>query len=500
MNGTDINLSAYNAQSPQNSAAPFTPISMPEPNIPAVEAMPPPPTVPAQLSVIYLTPLYLNPKSDGTTGMFHDSEYDEFEVKKGPLDCSEELAAVGGWEPLTHPEGALFFYQPYKRVFTDADVRDPDTAVKIDQAVKMAYEEVRRANVPLDPSVELALELIVEEDVEYWGYYLADHERRVIFWFEDHKSFSLMHNVRGAKRKSHVKYALESQYWRHIELFPNKRFLPEGVGVELKELVLLAHADLLKGESFPDAGGSIYETSLRSKVCEPGARLDLDRSLYGEYNARSKEILRVMNVVLFGSLDTHSRAIHRIWVDGTIVQSRWKNFIDRLATEWNTYAIFSTVVLAVNISFLAVPSVAGQTSAILLTYLSTICTIGSLVVTLCLVGPVNDSLRGSAADMASFMVGTSRSMLGLESLALMLSTPPALLMWSMIFFAAALSVVIFGTSSIGALSIACPVWAAVFVFATWPALAANDINISHLRIWIIEQVLPQAGVPIISHV
>ncbi|KAG1737402.1 hypothetical protein EDB19DRAFT_955204 [Suillus lakei] len=463
--GTNVQMpipEPYDTQSPQNSAAP---VSMPEPNIPVVMAMPPPPAAPAQTFVINLTPIVPEPqvrRYDRHVPV--DSVYDEFEVKKGPLDCSEELAAVGGWEPLTHPEGALFFYQPYKRVFTDADVRDPDTVVKIDQAVEMAYEEARRANVPLDPSVELALELIVEEDVEYWGYYLADHERRVIFWFEDYKSFDLMNNVRGVKRKSHVKYALDSQYWRHIELFPNRRVLPEDIVVTLKEVVMHAHAenitsetclapfapnevasmlglvDLLKDSTNKEREHSVWIAArLMRLFCnakfvnfcgQPGARLDVDQSLYGEYDTRSKKIiLRVMNVILFGSPDAQSRAIHRIWVDETIVQPRWKDFIDRITTEWNGYTIFSTVMLAVDISFLAVPAVATQTPAVVLAYLSSLCAMGSLVVSLILAGQVNNSRRGSAAAVASFMVGMSRSMLGLESLALMLSLPFALLIW-----------------------------------------------------------------------
>lgn len=47
-----------------------------------------------------------------------------------------------------------------------------------------------------------------------------------------------------------------------------------------------------------------------------------------------------MNVFLFGSFDAQSKAIHRIWVDETMVHPRWKNFIDRLTTEWNGYTIY----------------------------------------------------------------------------------------------------------------------------------------------------------------
>lgn len=275
----NISVTAHDTQSPGSSAVPLPPIPMPEPSIPVTVAMSPPPTTPGQIVDIFLTPIVPEPQVKRYERHIPiNSEYKPFEVKKGPLDCSEELAAVDGWEPLTHPEGALFFYQPDKRVFTDANVRDSITAVKINKAVVTAYEGMRRADIHLDSSVELVLELIVERDKEYLGYYFADHKRRIIFWFEDYNFFDLVNNVRGVERKSHIKYALDSQYWRHVELFPNKRVLPEDIVITLKEIVMHAHAenitsetclapfapsevasmlglvDHLKGESYPDAG------------------------------------------------------------------------------------------------------------------------------------------------------------------------------------------------------------------------------------------------------
>jgi hypothetical protein len=57
--------------------------------------------------------------------------------------------------------------------------------------------------------------------------------------------------------------------------------------------------------------------------------------------------------------------------------------------------------LAVDISFLAVPSVQGQTAAILVAYLSTFCAMGSLVVSLVLAGQVNDTRRNNAEGVVS---------------------------------------------------------------------------------------------------
>jgi hypothetical protein len=71
------------------------------------------------------------------------------------------------------------------------------------EAVKQAYEEARKANT-FHASVELTLERVEVDGEEKWGYYFADHDRRVIFWLEPHTSRDLLDNVRGVKRKSHV--------------------------------------------------------------------------------------------------------------------------------------------------------------------------------------------------------------------------------------------------------------------------------------------------------
>ncbi|KAG1859589.1 hypothetical protein DFJ58DRAFT_682285 [Suillus subalutaceus] len=527
------NDAVFNTDSPKNSSVPSTrrPSFASEPSIPEVDIATPQRLVaPGQTFDIILTPITPEQVNRYHRNVRVKDEFKAFLVEKGPLDCSEELAPVAGWEPLTQPEGALIFYQSHKRVLTDANVRNPETTVKIDKAVEKAYEEARNANIPLDPSVELGLELIVENDEEMWGYYFVDHERRVIFWFED---YLLMNNVRGVERKSHIKYALEYHYWAHIELFPNKRSLPEDIVVELKELVLFAQADsitsptsltrftsdqiasilslvdLLTSKSIPDAGSSliVFSASANNKrehsvwtvarfmgdfcntkflnFCgQPGARLDVDQSLYGESDASSKNMLfRAMNVILFGSPDAQSRAFHKILVDLDIVEARWKQYMDKLNSDWNGYTIFSTVMLAVDISFLSVPSVQTQTPAILLSYMSTLCAMGSLVVTLLLVGQVNKSLR-DPRESVSFLLGMSRSVLGFESFPLMLSLPFGLLIWGIVFFAAALSVVIFRTSGIVIISIAYPVWVAIVILAMWPVLAANRIHVgSLLRDW-----------------
>ncbi|KAG1866060.1 hypothetical protein F4604DRAFT_1956841 [Suillus subluteus] len=518
-------------------------ISMPEPSTTTSIVTPSHPVAPGQS----FDSITLTPSTPGQIKRYDrielQGDYAVYVVPKGPLDCSEELALVSGWEPLTHPEGALFFYHSHKRVFTDADIRASGMVDNIGKAVEKAYKEVENAGIKFRSSVELVLEPM-EGDREEWGYYFADHDSRVIFWFEAHQSGDLIGNVRGVKCGDHIRYALESQYWLHVELYPNKRSLPKDVVVRLREIVMYTQADNITSDTSLAPFSSEEVASMLSlmdplmnsadiedeyahehsvwivgkpehrrpvdyliflrlsarfmgEFCnvkfvnfcgQPGARLNADKSLYGDPNTRSNNILRVINFMLFGSPNAYNKAVQKIWVDSTIVQPRWMNFINRLNSEWNGYTIFSTVMLAVDISFLAVPSVQTQDAAILVSYMSTLCAMGSLVVSLVLAGQVNDSRRDSAKSVASFMERMSSSVLGLESLALMLSLPYALLIWGMVFFAAALSIVIFNTSGVVTISIISPIWVAIFILATWPVLASNDVHISGLLPWITKQI------------
>ncbi|KAG2751104.1 hypothetical protein P692DRAFT_201864061 [Suillus brevipes Sb2] len=119
---------------------------MPEPSTTTNIAPPPHPVVPVQSS----DSITLIPATPGQIKRYDridfQGDYAVYEVPKGPLDCSEELQALAsGLEPLTNPEGALFFYHSHKRVFTDADIRTSGMVANIGKAVEKAYQEVGNA-------------------------------------------------------------------------------------------------------------------------------------------------------------------------------------------------------------------------------------------------------------------------------------------------------------------------------------------------------------------
>ncbi|OAX38941.1 hypothetical protein K503DRAFT_662064, partial [Rhizopogon vinicolor AM-OR11-026] len=92
----------------------------------------------------------------------------------------------------------------------------------------------------------------------------------------------------------------------------------------------------------------------------------------------------------------------------------------------------STVMLAVDVSFLAVPNVnisTSQSVGIIATYLSIIFITGSLIVSL-LLARQNQRYGSESADRAvKFLIDVTGSYFGMKALATIHSLPYAMLMW-----------------------------------------------------------------------
>ncbi|KAF9235395.1 hypothetical protein BU15DRAFT_27402, partial [Melanogaster broomeanus] len=396
------------------------------------------------------------------------------------------------WLPLTHPEGALYFYHIQQRIFTDADIREPEIEQKITSYADKLRLWARHRLVDSDSTdIELALELYNDENSKtHCRYYYVDHQKRVLFWA--HRFNLPTENVKGVRDLSHVKYAVEAEYWLHCELFPNLRYLPKQAPASQNHLAgvvadssftevftsdtslspfgkeeISAISSLLDNiqsmermsvflifsliqisrwpEGFPPG---LTKVKFVNWYGQPTARLDADQSIYATTSSHQRVslLLRMLNPFLFRSPEAHLRTIRRMWVDEMVVQPRWKNFIDLLNKEWNQFTIFATVILAVDVSFLAVPGVLNtpsqstsatslsQSPAAIGVFLSTLCAVGSLLVSVILSGQVNNQSRDSAEGVAHFMTGMTDSMLKRDSLAILHSLPFALLLWGYVAF------------------------------------------------------------------
>ncbi|KAF9219938.1 hypothetical protein BS17DRAFT_362768 [Gyrodon lividus] len=358
----------------------------------------------------------------------------------------------------------------------------------------MLFGMTTAANIELSKDTELVIELEGIRKERAALYYFVDHQHRLLFWVHEFEHKKLLGHIKGVQNKSHIKHRLETQYWTHCELYPHGRPIAQEDLESLKGTLIHANAEAITSDTSlapfdVDELGRMLDLVDRmqegAKEGQPemvwviarlmrmfshakfvnfygqiGARLNADKSVYAEpeEDSRASRLLDVFDLVLFGSASAHFKALKGIWVDHTVNFPRWKGFINKLLAEWNSFTIYSTVMLAVD-----------EQAAVIAIYLSLICIVGSLIVSVLLVGQVRGQEGESAKGAADFMKRMTQSMLGLEALAIMQSVPYALLIWGMLFFVLALGFVIFGSPHRATtIAIVSPGWVVITFLSMWP--------------------------------
>ncbi|TFK35304.1 hypothetical protein BDQ12DRAFT_655674 [Crucibulum laeve] len=312
------------------------------------------------------------------------------------------------------------------------------------------------------------------------GYYCVHHPTRTIFWLEEFKlnGKNVFERTCGVEALSQAKNAVEAQYWKHIELYPNDRCLSQEIVDEIRETILHSRAEMLTSSTsitpftedelkdmLPLLGmlqgifgiymtcklqiARFLHTFVRSRFFnfygQFGARLDNDQALYQDSDQCDAKLTRIftgLSYALFRAPNVHLRTLQRVWVNNQITQVSWRPFIKQLNTEWAELILNSTVIMTANVAFLAIPGVttanSPSTIAQIFSYASTVASIGAIVIGLLLVRQNRTKGIDDANEALSFMTALLNTNFGKEALAIMYSLPYALLIWGMVFFVAAL--------------------------------------------------------------
>ncbi|KAG2151603.1 uncharacterized protein EDB93DRAFT_1274012 [Suillus bovinus] len=406
------------------------------------------------------------------------------------------------WAPLVHPEGALYYYDSARRIYTDADLSKPSTLHAIEAFADQLYNDAQtNSNIDITSKTELVIEDIDENTC---GYYFVEQDTRCIFWLERFDAETLFENIRRVRNMGHIKYAIEAQYCyscgfdttqttsrTHCELFPHENRVTPVALEELKQMIMHAAAVTITSvtcvapfekdelEKMLDLVMNIEGTldgqfahtrcvvarfmsefSAQSKTLlafanitvvkakffnfcgQPGARLDSDQTIYFKDHDHRSLLFIVASFLLFGVPRTHQADLKMIWVDRIINRVLWDQFIDKLNDEWTGLALSATVILNANIAFLAIPSV--QDTAGLLSYMSVVCSIAVVLLVLLL---VRQNQKRDCERAVSLLTYVEQSFFGTEALAITYSLPYGLLMWALLYFAAGFGNLVFKTES-----------------------------------------------------
>ncbi|GLB42358.1 putative expressed protein [Lyophyllum shimeji] len=409
-----------------------------------------------------------------------------------------------GWTPFFHPEGALYFCHEEKRIFTDANLYEPDMLSQILADIGTIEEFFRVHNMRRAANVDLVLELRrVDGQIETF-YYMVDHSKRCIFFVDEFNASDLpiWDELQGTSSPTHVKHEIETQYWYHCRLYPNSLELTHDIVNELRDVVIHSMGDqiisttstvpysvddLQKMLTLANSIKQDVDNKFQGSTCvvatlmyvfvrerfynfhgQPGARMGYDQSVYGTGRNKRSWLVLSLSPMLFFAPEVHLRALEKIWVDGITRNILWTQFLDKLYAEWQEFTLYGTVLLNANVALLTIQSVdagrgAGRSPAQIASYASIGASIGAIILGLLLVRQNRSKGRDSAADASRFLHRRSNKVMGMETLAIMFALPYALLMWAMVCFLAAFLFVCFDGSDI---------YTRLLVGATWVAIAA----------------------------
>ncbi|KAJ7512644.1 hypothetical protein B0H11DRAFT_1946655 [Mycena galericulata] len=424
-----------------------------------------------------------------------------------------------GWTACLHPEGARYFFHEEKRVFTDANLYDAGLLEFITNNVCIIFDFLRVHGVDLDPGVDLVVDEYEYPDMtKGCQYYFVNHKDRSVFWMDrvDSDMFSTSYQLNGITSASHIRHELEAQYWYHCELFPRSVEITHEIVNELRDIVLHALGDVVtspvstvswkvadlehminlidgfgknvgKGidDKFSGASclvGRLMHVFVRARVYnfhgEPGARLNVDQSVYGKVRKRTL-LISLLSPLLFYAPDFHLVGLYTIYTDGLIRDRGWSEFITRLNSEWQEFTLYGTVVLNANVAFLSIQSVDQDGNAVptrspaqISSYLSILTSIGAVIIGLLLVKQNRNRDAVTAPEAAIFIFNRTHKTLGLETLAVLYSLPYAMLIWSMVSFLAAFSFMCFEDADLITRTLVAIVWAAVAALILWCVFTA----------------------------
>ncbi|KAH9050809.1 hypothetical protein EDB87DRAFT_1827322 [Lactarius vividus] len=318
------------------------------------------------------------------------------------------------WVPATHPDGALYFFDRDRRIFTDTDMHNPMLREEMEDFYHYLQTTLHYMGLVIpSKNYDLVLDILPTEDGRVsWSYYYACHETRCLFWLNSYDATQMISELLGVSSPAHIKHRLESLYWNHWSLFPaifkDRRLdiavVDELVGVlshgcmdvmtsQLSTLPYDADTmqkmlELVRNAKESDAG-LVYHTAGVTRLLsyfahwrflyfhgQDSARLERHKTVYSHPDRERTLLITLLSPTLFLAPEGYLRELEKVWIDDVVFERDWRRFISGLLKEWEQLILSvyyratskleslltrtisqSTVVLSVNVGFLAIPGV-----------------------------------------------------------------------------------------------------------------------------------------------
>ncbi|KAK7017782.1 hypothetical protein R3P38DRAFT_3201417 [Favolaschia claudopus] len=384
---------------------------------------------------------------------------------------------VSGWITHEHPGNAVYFRHTDKNIYTDVDLSNRQTLHTISICVEQILQQDKVEGLLQTGDIDLVLAILTQDKRAHGikcGYYFVDHTERVTFWLEDFPLKKLLTwNGTSATvvRPVNVKLALEMEYWRHVEKFPSALPISSAVLQQLKDLVLFQVANRLATPWGPselgsgrDAGEILAVIEALAALIEQGLSTSQNKSsviadpscgvIIGRFMRECTQfkvqrgILRnaaiesipispsapslfpVFSILLFGIPARNFTKLTTIHENG---DRELDQFVRSLQNEWQQAILFGTLILNVNIAFLALKTVEDDKLAQAFSYASVTFSLGSIFSALLLSPTYHDRAHNLKQGQFEFFFNPRIIRVGYRREASLYALPFALMTWGRVF-------------------------------------------------------------------
>ncbi|KAL0061145.1 hypothetical protein AAF712_012065 [Marasmius tenuissimus] len=416
-----------------------------------------------------------------------------------------------GWREFLHPEGPRYFVYEAKKIYTEANIHDPDILRHVKRLIAEFDEYIEKQNVTLPGDIDIAFDLQRKGDTCRCQYYIADHSTRTVFWLDEYRAdkMQVWSEVTGVTKLTHIRHAIEAEYWYHCVLFPSSFRLGAPALDELRDTLIYWIGDVMTSitTAMPVAVDELRQmldltNDMRNNILsrhdkspaqglgcvavfarfmrvfarqrfldfhgQDVVRLEQDRPIHRAGPQNSSWLLRCLSWIMLFAPDSHLRELRKIWVDHLVHDAAWNRFLANRHEEWQQLNLLGTVILNADVAFLAIQSVDEGTNsrnrspAQVLTFLSVVSSVGSVLIGLTLIRKQKMRQREGAMKAAIFLNAFEA-----ERLAILYSCPYALLMWGLVLFLLAFSFYCLDEASLFIRLIVPGAWFIIFLLAVW---------------------------------
>ncbi|THU95641.1 hypothetical protein K435DRAFT_859315 [Dendrothele bispora CBS 962.96] len=455
------------------------------------------------------------------------------------------------WEAHTQFDGRCIFYHSEKRVLTEAWLYDQQEVDKINICIHALEQlEGVYGSPPSNSQLVLEMEPDPEvpDNWRCW-YYYADSQSRNIFWYHENEMGCYLTEVGGGEVGMHASmqikaHPITSAHVQSLGQFLQREYCVQTVEEQILDEICTffryAHTDVRtsidstipyrlpgelehwekqvdaareslrkRGSGLPWIVGKLLDmdpiSSIISKLnpgramqsmCEyrylnyygqRGARLR-PHSVHGDGERPKRSLwFRILSSLLLRSPDAYLLDFEKFWIDETVIYSLWLEFVKRRMSDWTENTAFGTILLTVNVGFLAIPRVdngnSPRSSAQIVSYMSIITTLAGVMLGLLLLRLHRTMERASAHEANDFLRHRSHQEYGLEKLCIMYSLPYALLMYALALSMVAILCMCLVSANTITLVLVISTSVLAFLLVSWFIKLAWNNDPKHWRQW-----------------